>query len=238
MLHADAVPAERLEGRPAEVFKSALELRARQGQTDFLVVPLFFGPSEALTDYLPRCVSTLQARFPRLRVRRAPCLVDVNAESDESMATILEDRVRACMAGRTGQPAVVLVDHGSPMRAVATVRNHLAAQLAARLGRAVSGVRAASMERRPGSEYDFNEPLLERVLDEPGWGTGPVIVAMQFLLPGRHAGPGGDVARICATAQRRGLQVVMTELVGSHPGLIPLLADRARQGMASAPLPG
>ncbi len=239
MLHADAVPAERLEGRPAEIFKTALARRAEQGQTGFLVVPLFFGPSEAITVYLPKCVTVLQARFPRLRVRCAPCLVDLNAGADERMAAMLEDRVRAAMAGLSGPPTTVLVDHGSPVRAVGAVRDHLAAQLAARLGRAMSGVRAASMERRPGPEYDFNEPLLERVLDESGMDTGSVIVAMQFLLPGRHAGPDGDVARICTAArQRRGLRLVMTELVGSHPGLIPLLADRARQGMASAPLPG
>jgi sirohydrochlorin ferrochelatase len=118
------------------------------------------------------------------------------------------------------------------------VREHLARQLRTRLGPTVRGVLAASMERRPESEYDFNEPLLERAFDRPGFDAGPVIVAMLFLSPGRHAGPDGDIARICADAQQRhpGLRIVMTDLVGRHPGLIPILVDRVRAGLVSIPL--
>ena len=94
------------------------------------------------------------------------------------------------------------------------------------------------MERRPEPEYDFNEPLLERAFDQPGFDAGPVIVAMLFLSPGRHAGPAGDIARICAAAEQRHpkLRTVMTDLVGLHPGLIPILVDRVRTGLASLPL--
>jgi sirohydrochlorin ferrochelatase len=60
---------------------------------------------------------------------------------------------------------------------------------------------------------------------------------MLFLSPGRHAGPSGDIARICAAAQQRHpeLRIVMTDLVGRHAGLIPILADRVRTGLASPP---
>ena len=54
--HADAIPAASLGGRPAEVLEVALECRARKGVDRFLVIPLFFGPSEALTDGVPACV--------------------------------------------------------------------------------------------------------------------------------------------------------------------------------------
>ena len=40
-------------------------------------------------------------------------------------------------------------------------------QLAGLLGASARFVVAASMERREGSEYDFNEPLLENVFDFP-----------------------------------------------------------------------
>jgi sirohydrochlorin ferrochelatase len=228
--HSDAVPAASLGGHPAEVLDFALESRARAGVDRFLVIPLFFGPSGALTGDVPASVARVRVKFPEVQVRLARWLVDVGDGSDDRMAAMLADQVRARIGGVGPRPAVILVDHGSPERAVTLVRDHLAARLASRLGDSVIGVRAASMERRQGAEYDFNEPSLKRALDESDPGAGPVIVAMQFLLPGRHAGPNGDIARICAAARRRhpGLRVEMTDLVGSHPDLVALLADRAR----------
>ena len=238
LLHSNAVPVDQLDGQPAELLAGALDARLQAGESDFLVVPLFFGPSGAIVDYLPKRVAALKAKFPQLRVRVAPQLVDVGAANDERMAAILEENVRAKMAEVSGRPAVVLVDHGSPVQAVTAVREHLARQLRTRLGSAVRDVLAASMERRLEPEYAFNEPLLERAFDRPGFDFGPVIVAMLFLSPGRHAGPGGDIARICAAAQQRHpeLRIVMTDLVGRHPGLIPILVDRVRAGLASNPL--
>ena len=238
LLHSNAVPEDQLDGQPAELLTDALAARLQDGESDFLIVPLFFGPSSALTDFLPTRVAALKGKFPQLRVRVAPWLVAVGAVSDERMAAILEDNVCAKIADIASRPAVILVDHGSPTQAVTAVREHLARQLRDRLGPIARGVLAASMERRPEPEYDFNEPLLERAFDRPGFDAGPVIVAMLFLSPGRHAGPEGDIARICAAAQRRHpeLRIVMTDLVGRHPGLIPILADRVRAGLASIPL--
>jgi sirohydrochlorin ferrochelatase len=238
LLHSSAIPAGELGGQPAEILESALERRLRAGTADFLVVPLFFGPSGALSDYLPRRVAALKIRFPQLQVRLGPPLVDVTEPHDQRMAAILEDRVRAALPDAGAPPGVILVDHGSPVRAVAGVRDHLAAQLRARLGSAARGVLAASMERRDGPEYAFNEPLLEQALIQPGFDAGPLIVALLFLSPGRHAGPGGDIAQICAAAERHqpALKTVMTDPVGSHPGLIPILLDRIRTGLARPPL--
>ena len=87
------------------------------------------------------------------------------------------------------------------------------------------------MERRDGAEYDFCDPLLARLLDTPPWNASRVIVAMQFLLPGRHAGPDGDVAQICrqAEAAHPGLKTQPTaHSVGAHPLLLEILADRWR----------
>ena len=215
LLHSNAVPADQLNGQPAELLTDALGSRLRAGQSDFLIVPLLFGPSGALNEFLPEQVAALKTKYPQLRVRVAPWLVDVGAANDERMAAILEEFVRAKFADAFSRPAVVLVDHGSPVRAVTAVREHLARQLRTRLGPVVRGVLAASMERRAEPEYDFNEPLLERAFDRPGFDAGQVIVAMLFLSPGRHAGPAGDVAQICAAAQQRhpALRVVMTDLV-------------------------
>jgi hypothetical protein len=51
---------------------------------------------------------------------------------------------------------------------------------------------------------------------------------MFFLLPGRHAGDGGDVAQIGEALVERGAfaQVARTVLLGGHPILLEILADR------------
>ena len=211
LLHSDTIPAAELEGQPAEILEAALERRLRCGITDFLVTPLFFGPSGALSDYLPRRVAALQARFSQLRVRVGPPLVDMAEPHDQRLASILEDRVRTVLPAGGAPPTVILVDHGSPVRAVAAVRDHLAAQLRDRLGSAARGVLAASMERRNGPEYAFTEPLLERALAQPGFDSGLLVVALLFLSPGRHAGPGGDI-RMATVVDPDG---VLVELIGA-----------------------
>jgi sirohydrochlorin ferrochelatase len=224
LLHSSGVAADKLGGRAAEILEPALERRFAAGQDNFFILPLFFGPSGALTEYLPARVAHLQGKHPGLTARvAAPLFV----AGDDRLARILADHVRA--AGR-GISRVALVDHGSPARAVTAVRNELAAQLGKLLG-ADYVVAASSMERRDGSEYDFGEPLLARLLRQPGWNDGDVIVAMQFLLPGRHAGANGDVAGICRAAEADSggkLRTTMTALVAEHPLLVDILADRWR----------
>ena len=58
-------------------------------------------------------------------------------------------------------------------------------------------------------EYDFNDPLLETALLNVS-DAGPVIVALMFLQPGKHAGAGGDIAEIIAGAVAK--RSVMTTL--------------------------
>jgi len=222
LLHASAVDPAQLDGVPAEIFEPALAERLQDGQTEFLVVPLFFGPSRALTEYLPERVAFWAAQHPALGVRVAAPLF---REDDDRLARILADQVQTVPGNHR---RVALVDHGSPVRAVTAVRDALAAQLQALLG-PQRRVAACSMERRPGPAYDCNEPLLENLLMQPEWG-GEVVVALQFLLPGRHAGSDGDIARICqnAEARRAQLRTHLTPLVGAHPALIEILADRWR----------
>lgn len=229
LLHASGVAPEKLGGQSAEILEPGLDRRLREGRNDFLILPLFFGPSGALTDYLPGRLVHLRNKHPHLRAQVAAPLFQ---PSDGRLAQILADQVK-----RTGRaaPRVVLVDHGSPARGVSDVRNALAGQLGNLLGPECH-VAPASMERRPGPEYDFCEPLLADLLRRDGWNAGEIVVAMQFLLPGRHAGPGGDVATICREAEKAGggrLQVTMTGLVAEHPLLVEVLADRwqaARSG--------
>lgn len=233
LLHSSGVPVERIDGVPAEILEPALRRRAQDGQMQFAVVPLFFGPSRALTDYLPERVASLRSTFPSLSLQLAAPLF---AATDDRLAAILAEHVQqvARELATAVQPVpVALVDHGSPAQAVTEVRDQLARQLGVHLGDRFS-VKPCSMERRAGPEFAFAEPLLAGLLQREDWARGDVIVAMQFLQPGRHAGRDGDVARICrqAEAARAGLRTRLSALVGEHPLLLDILVDRLRGPLA------
>lgn len=232
LLHSSNVPAAELDGEPARLLELALVAHFEaHPDGEAVLAPFFFGPSAALTDYLPARLMRLRERFPGAKVRLAPWLVNVD-EADTRVAEVLTGRVRATIAARGwSRPHVVLVDHGSPQPGVAAVRDHLGAQLRERLGDEIGAFSVASMERRDGPEYAFNEPLLETVLRRPPFAQGNVVVALQFLSPGRHAGPAGDLAAICAEAERAcaGLRTQMTEPIAGDPLLVDLLAERLEQ---------
>lgn len=223
MRHSNRIPVDQIGGVPAETIEEALSKRVVAGVKRVTVVPLFFGPSGALTAYLPE----VARRFPEIEVRLCRALHRVG---DSRLAQILATNVLgvAVQLGASSPPRpVALVDHGSPERELTAVRDALATEVEVMLGDGFK-IAPCSMERREGAGFDFNEPLLERLLSKPPWNSGDVIVAMQFLQPGRHAGPDGDVATICRAAEANspGLRTHMTALVGESPMLIEILADR------------
>lgn len=232
LLHSQKIPADQLDGVPAANLEPFLKRQLEAGQRRFDILPLFFGPSGALTEYLPERLALLRQKWPDLEVRLAPCLAGENNSSCPSLASMLADQVRATLAALPGLVAeplrVILTDHGSPKREVTAVRDTLATLLAQNLAPQVALVQPASMERRPEPEYDFNEPLLETALARPAFHDGTTIVSLLFLSPGRHAGPGGDIEQICAAAQAThpGLRTALTPLLGTHPALLDLLVQR------------
>lgn len=237
LLHSHKVSADALEGEAARILFPTIKQYFKNGCSDFFVLPLFFGPSRAMTEYVPEQVMALQKTHPELRVEVGPCLVDVEDSSDDAMAALLKKHVDAVIKTQAlEQPKLVLVDHGTPAPAVNAVRNFLGEQLRVMTSEQVSAFSVASMERREGAEYDFNEPLLEKVLARPTFSSGDVVVSMLFLNPGRHAGPGGDIAQICeeARANHPDLRIHMTALVGEAEELVEILAARfARSQEAS-----
>ncbi|CAO1660501.1 sirohydrochlorin chelatase [Salinicola sp. NYA28a] len=237
LLHSFKIPPEALGGRKAATVGPLAERYAAEGVTELLILPFFFGPSQALTRYLPERLAEVQASYPQLSVKVAPPLVDTLLAPDLRLARLLVENVRERMAGLS-RPKVVLVDHGSPIPEVTAVRNYLAGQLSALLADEVDCVTFASMERRDGDAYRFNEPLLETLLASPALAESDVILSMLFLSPGRHAGEGGDIAEICTQAMSRapGLNVVTTRLVGENDAILELLATRLRQALAGGPL--
>jgi sirohydrochlorin ferrochelatase len=234
LLHSGAVDPAGLGGQPAQLLEPALTAFLEENEaTEVVLLPLFFGPSNALTDYVPERVAALAKRFPQARLRLARWLVDP-VETDKRMAQALAESTRRQIAGgNLVRPKVVLVDHGSPQRAVTAVRDFLGRELQALLAAEVEAVAVASMEKRPGLEFAFNDPLLAERLRTPPFDRGDVVVALQFLSPGRHAGPEGDVARICAEARRERteLRTHLTETIASDHDVVAVLADRYRKAL-------
>ena len=169
------------------------------------------------------------------RVAGEPEVCQARAEGEDGVARALRDGVLATLAS-AGVPlhaaAVALCDHGSPVPAVGVVRGHLAAQLRALLPAPPRAFSEASMEKREGPAFAFNDPLLEVLLRAPPFDDGVVVVALAFLSPGKHAGPGGDLVGIAEAAERdaaragRALRVLFTPLLGASEAVAEVLRDR------------
>ncbi|MGD8207483.1 MAG: CbiX/SirB N-terminal domain-containing protein [Thiohalocapsa sp.] len=225
--HSASIAPDELDGTPAQTLEDFLSRETGEGTRDFVVVPLFFGPSRAIDGLLPDIITRVEAREGAIRVQVAPELCPL-PQGEPRLVDILEDNVRQA-AGEHGlrAGAVVLVDHGSPVPAVTAVRHWLANGLGERL-RGETRVAEAVMERRQGASYDFNGQLLERSLAELGPRQTTVVLAMQFVSPGRHAGAGGDVEAIAREAMQRypGLRVLLSRLVSEHPLFTEVLDSR------------
>lgn len=234
LLHSTRVSPAELGGLPARLLEPALDAWwSGHPEGRAILLPLFFGPSGALVDYVPERLVSLRAKHPNGRAVLADALVVAEEEPVELVAA-LADQVRATIAERGWhKPKVALCDHGTPLRTVTAVRNRLAAGLAEALTHEAEGVAACSMERREGDEYAFNEPLLEHLLAKSPFDVGEVVVALQFLSPGRHAGPAGDVAEICGRAEQaakeggRSLRTAMTGTLADDARVAVVLARRA-----------
>jgi sirohydrochlorin ferrochelatase len=231
LLHSHKIGADKLNGVPATIVKRRLRELLAAGQHDFICLPLFLGPSLAITDYLPQVVNELSGEHPELKVRIASVLAGEDLDApDPRLAQMLADQIRALQA--SPDTKLALVDHGTPIIEVNRVRNAVAQQLACELG--VPVVLPCSMERREGKAYAFNDPLLEKLGSIDDFVGGRLILAMFFLLPGRHAGEGGDVAEICEDLIAEGTfeEIQNTPLLGEHPMLIEILEDRLREVMS------
>lgn len=220
-----------LDGIPARIVKPTLRRAVQAGKRRFICLPLFLGPSQAITGYLPELFEEAARETPDLQFKIADPLAGPDVEHpDARLAEILVEQVDEVIrsASIQGRPKVALVDHGTPLEAVNRLRNRVAGQLQMILGDRVAEVVATSMERRPGDAYAFNEPLLEHLGSEERHRGGTLVVAMFFLLPGRHAGEDGDVARICEHLIRTGTfeRIEKTGLIGENRRLVDILEDR------------
>lgn len=244
---SNRIDASRLHGLPAKSFEMVLLefLHALDGSktpVEIVVLPLFFGTSTTLTEFLPsvldKCWDKMRESIhSSLSLRLGNCLVDLSAPEDDRIAQVLRqnvDTARAALSQSQQENVSVLVlDHGTPNRLVHESRELVAQQLRVMIEKDVKMVGTACMERRDGLEYDFNDPLLAVALDHYKITSGVVIVALMFLSNGRHAGEKGDIEEIVdeVKLQYPDVEVIVTDPIGAHPLVTEILLDRFRQAM-------
>ena len=225
--HADKSPAEELNQKPADIFSTFISSQLTKGETDFIVLPLFFGPSKAISSAIPQQVQQLKEKFGDFNLHVADTIYPLPAAEIKLIELLASLTLDCIHTTEFENPHCVLVDHGSPSPAVTKVREHIAQSLQATLPDV--SIDQAVMERRSGKEYDFNGQLLENWLkSEAEKGASEIIVIQLFFLPGRHAGPGGDIEQICVQAltEHPGTRIVATALVSEHPLILEILRDR------------
>ena len=217
--HSDRVAPAELEGTPAWTLGAFVRAMHALGQREFLFVPFFISAQGAIGSALRSDLEKLRAELGELHFDFSPGLA-----TGDALAAIVTTRIREVKTARAlVRPPVVIVDHGGPSPASAALRNQLAALVHRQLGGETGPVAAASMEGR-------HPPLLADQLRAPGFAEQDVIVALLFLSPGRHAGPGGDIVQICTAS---GTRCHLTELVGTHPLAIETLATALREKLRS-----
>ena len=213
-MHSTKIDPALLGGVPAVIFEGAVAQAKADGIDELVVLPLFIGPSRAITEYLPKVFNDAQPGKMKLRIRE-PLF-------GPELQSMLVDNLKS--TGWTkGSGTVLLCDHGSPIPEVTRCRNVFASAIRTELGLKDDELIACSMERRDGPEYDFNKPLLEDALQQA---KGEAVILMLFLLPGRHAGGDGDVATIAKEHAPEGLRWKLSPLLGTHPTLPALLFRR------------
>ena len=107
---------------------------------------------------------------------------------DNRVALALSNNVRKVLKDHklSNNTPVVVVDHGSPTKIVADIRNDVTDQVEKILGNEISNISPASMERRPGDKYIFNDPLLEVALTLDGFNTGILDIIFSKKLRVNH----------------------------------------------------
>ena len=226
--HANRIPADQLGGEPAATFVNFLEDKLQQGEKDFIVLPLFFGYSKALSSFIPEKTELLKQQFGEFNLRIADVVYPL-PDGEPLLTNIVTDHIfQSTNLSSQKEKHIVLVDHGSPIPRVTEVRNHLAKAVQNKLPSEYV-VDQAVMERREGAEYDFNGSLLAEILEKKALeGVNNIAVILLFFLPGRHAGEGGDIVEICDEVTQRytDFEVQLSPLIAEHPQFVEILIKR------------
>jgi len=226
--HANKISADELDNTPAMTFTPFLQAMLERGENEFIVLPLFFGHSKAISKFIPDEVEKLKSNNNDLSVTVADVIYPL-PDGEQQLTHILAEHINQnYFEDIDGTQKAVLVDHGSPSPKVTEVRQHIAQNIIPMLEQNIS-LEQAVMERREGADYDFNGDLLENWLTQQAEkGETAVIIALMFFLPGRHAGVNGDIDMIIYSVLKKypDLKIRMTPLICDHPDFLNILEER------------
>jgi sirohydrochlorin ferrochelatase len=243
LLHSYKIPKEAIDNEPALKLEDLIRQKISQGSKHFLLIPFFIGPSLAFTDYLPKVLNKIKEQHSDTSFKIAPPLAGTEEEPDRRLSESFCENIRSLLIKNNipnhSKIAIALVDHGSPAPQVTNVRNKVCHQIAETLSHSINykhwQTEAFSMERREGIEYDFNEPLLEKIGTKYKFTPDALIIAMLFLLPGRHASEDGDVHQIVQkTNFIKADSIYYTDLLHKNQRTSNIIVDRITRCLQSA----
>ena len=115
LLHADKISPDKLGGEKVEILENLLRKAYLRGDREWSLVPLFFGPSGAILDYLPRRLRLLAKTHPEFFCKLSHPLYRSDSNGGPELIQILGELTESVMEEhRLQRPALILVDHGSP----------------------------------------------------------------------------------------------------------------------------
>ena len=228
IMHSHKINSIHLNSKKALTMEKFFDSKEAENVSRLLIIPMFLGPSLAITDWLKRKLTVWKESNPDRFYSVAHCLhKDGDNRISRALYTNVIDEIRL-FSGR--QPFVILVDHGTPLKKVNSVRETVGNELKRLLTNKICGFSTACMERRSGTQYDYNDPLLEVLLHQIyRKGVREVVLAQLFLLPGRHAGPDGDLAMICNPYEKKGMKIYRTQTLACHPLILEILIERIKE---------
>ncbi len=238
LLHSNKINSKELNGENAQTIETFLTSPLGQKQIEFLVLPLFLGPSLGITDWL---VGKLDEWKSKNHDRSYTILDCLHKYEDLRLAKALASEIdRAVKRERLSSPMIAMVDHGTPVIEVNRVREKVGNDLRIILGYDESNISTCAMERRGGDKYSFNDPLLENLL--LNWaksGAREIVVALFFLLSGRHAGKNGDLVKICDGVIEKypKVKIFLTNPLAEHEIIFDILKDRLKEFQESKIIP-
>ena len=227
LLHSNKIKVSDLDDIKAETIGTFLTSPRGKNEKSLLILPLFLGPSRGITEWL---VSRLE-EWRREEADRSYQVLDcLHVDGDYRLAMALAGGINNLIDREDlSNPRVAMVDHGTPIAEVNRVREQVGANLRKLQNYSESEFSTCSMERREGDQYSFNEPLLEGLLLKWGQeGSRDVVVALFFLLSGRHAGEGGDLAKICENASSLfpQMKIYQTNPMAEHDIVFSILKEK------------
>lgn len=227
LLHSDKIAPSKLNHENGVTIETFLASEQGRNEKKLLVLPFFLGPSRGITEWLREKLKDWEQKKSG---RSFKILDTLYLGNEKILAQALDQQIEQVrLENKLPNPHVAMVDHGTPVFEVNQVRERVGMELNKLFVKGDFTFSTCSMERREGDEFAFNDPLLEQVLAKWGrLGVEQVVLALFFLLPGRHAGKNGDLVEICKDAEKKfpQMKIFQTLPLGEENIIFEILMGR------------